>query len=349
MSAARTRLRRAWRFAVHDDRAGVDPGTPLLVGAIGVGLVAVLVALALLTPMWWYQARTAPHVAQLAEAGGLVAGDPVYVAGVPAGRVEEVVLADAHVDVRFRLDDDLPLGSTSSAAVRLRTVLGKRYLAVTPSGPVDGGGERVIPLSRTGGAFDFDAVGAAVTATADGVDTETMALLSATVEQVLPADSAELRRALTGIAGTAGLVADDAERIDRLLGVAGTLARVALDQEEAVAATVADIATVLEVLTVRRDTIAALADHLTAVLDRVAATMTDRETELGALTARLAQITAVLADQADTIDEVLQTMPAAVRGAVEASGNGPWVDVTAPAAIVPDTLLCAIGVMEDCS
>src|SRR5699024_12087577 len=53
---------------------------------------------ALLTPMWWYQARTSPHVAQLAEAGGLVAGDPVYVAGVPAGRVEEVTLADEHVD-----------------------------------------------------------------------------------------------------------------------------------------------------------------------------------------------------------------------------------------------------------
>lgn len=349
MSPARERLRRAWRFAAHDDRAEIDAGTPLLVGAIGVGLVAVLVALALLTPMWWYQARTSPHVAQLAEAGGLVAGDPVYVAGVPAGRVEEVRLADEHVDVAFRLDDDVPLGVTSTAAVRLRTVLGKRYLAVTPSGPIDGDGERVIPLSRTGGTFDFDDIGAAVTATADGIDAETMALLSSTVEQVLPADSDELRRALTGIVGTAGLVADDADRIDRLLEVAGTLARTALDQEDAVVATVADTATVMEVLTVRRDTISALADHLTAVLDRVAATLTEREDELGELTGRLAEITGGLAEQAAAIDEVLDTMPAAVRGAVEASGNGPWVDVTAPAAVIPDTLLCAVGFMKDCS
>ncbi len=349
MSAARERLRRAWRFAAHDDRAEIDPGTPLLVGAIGVGVVAVLVALALLTPMWWYQARTSPHVAQLAEAGGLVAGDPVYVAGVPAGRVEEVTLADEHVDVAFRLDDDLPLGTTSSAAVRLRTVLGKRYLSVTPSGPVDGDGETVIPLSRTGGTFDFDDIGAAVTETADGIDPETMALLSGTVEQVLPADSAELRRALTGIAGTAGLVADDADRIDRLLEVAGTLARTALDQEEQVVDVVADTATVMEVLTVRRDTIAALVDHLSAVLDRTATTMTDRKGELGELTGRLTEITAVLAEQAGTIDQILDKMPAGVRGAVEASGNGPWVDVSAPAAVIPDTLLCQVGFMEDCS
>ena len=127
---------------------------PLVLGTIGIVVLIVGLTAAISIPRFWYQARTEPFTAEFANAAGLAAGDPVYVAGVPAGRVENIVLTGRHVDVEFRLDDNRTVGNTSTASVRLETVLGKRYLDVRPSGVDDGG--NTIPIDRTTVPYSLD-------------------------------------------------------------------------------------------------------------------------------------------------------------------------------------------------
>lgn len=106
-------------------------------------------------------ARTAQrtYTAELASASRLEPGDDVRVAGVAAGTVVEVsVTPDATAQVRFTVEEDLALRTSSRVEVRYLDLAGNRYLALVPGEeaapeqPVDA----VIPTSRTQPALDLD-------------------------------------------------------------------------------------------------------------------------------------------------------------------------------------------------
>lgn len=271
----------------------------------------------------------------------------MYVAGVPAGRVEGVDLAADHVVVNFRLDDDQPLGNLTTATVRLQTVLGKRYLEVVPGGVEDG--DHTIPLARTTVPYGLDDVSRDVTDAAQGVDVDSLQAMLSTLEQVLPADSDDLGRALTGLGGASAAFADNAEQIDDLLTTSRSLSDLMTRQSDALTTAARNTQTVLQILAARRQALTDLVDNLTTVLDGLATTMSAKEAEFGPLVDNLAAVTATLKENAANIDLIMQRVPPALRAATDATGNGAWTDVSAPAAVIPDNLLCAIGVMQGCS
>ncbi len=116
-------------------------GQPLLVGAVTVLVVAVAVVLA-------YEAnRGLPFTAadelrvELPDAASLTAGAEVRIGGSRAGavdRLEPVVRDDGTVIARahLRLDPDRgPLRAGTTATVRPRSLLGLKYLELTPGAP----------------------------------------------------------------------------------------------------------------------------------------------------------------------------------------------------------------------
>src|SRR5699024_8738416 len=145
---ARLRRRAQW-IGRGGGTAGGESRTLIMIGAAGMVVVVLGLLLAVAVPRGWYLWRTDSYTAELANAAGLSEGDPVLVAGVPTGKVESVEFAGDHVDVGFRLDDGRPLGSRTTASVRLETRLGQRYLDGDPAGAGAAGPGRPIPLART--------------------------------------------------------------------------------------------------------------------------------------------------------------------------------------------------------
>ncbi len=189
---------------------------PLVLGTIGIVVLVVGLGAAIGIPRFWYQARTEAYTAEFANAAGLATGDPVYVAGVPAGRVENIVLAGDHVDVEFRLDRNRTVGNTSTASVRLETVLGKRYLDVRPGG-VDDGAD-TIPLDRTTvPPYSLDEVGAGAERVSQELDLDAMEQMMTTLSQVMPSDSDQVERTLTGISAASTAFGRHSEQFDQLL------------------------------------------------------------------------------------------------------------------------------------
>ncbi|QCQ93362.1 MCE family protein [Rhodococcus sp. SGAir0479] len=341
-----------WLFLVRGERRP-GSGSPVLLGAVGiVALVLGLVA-AVGIPKLWYVARTSPYAAELANASGLSGGDPVYVAGVPAGRVEGIELAGDHVRVAFRLDDGQPLGSRTTASVRLETVLGKRYLEVIPAGVVDesasdAAAADVIPLSRTTVPYSLDDVGRDATAVAQQLDTKSLEAMMTTLSQIMPDDPEQVARALAGISGATSAVAQNDRQIDQLLTLSRSLSELIVRQQDSLTTTLSNAQIVVRTLAVRKEVVTRLVENLRSVLDTVATTFTEREDEFSQMTADLVAVTDTLERNADDIDLILTRLPPALRAATDATGNGNWTDVTAPAAVVPDNLLCALGVMQEC-
>ena len=75
------------------------------------------------------------YYAELADASGLREGNMVQVAGMRAGRVQEIRLAGDRAVVEFTVDDGFAFGNDSRASVEVLNLLGEKYLELFPEGP----------------------------------------------------------------------------------------------------------------------------------------------------------------------------------------------------------------------
>lgn len=348
------------RWAGHVKWAGRGAGRHesrvlMLIGTVGIVAVLAGLLLAVALPHGWYLFRTDPYTAEFANAAGLEPGDPVLVAGVPTGKVESVEFAGDHVDVQFRLDDDRPLGAQTTAGVKLATILGKRYMEVDPAGTGDVGPDGTIPLSRTTVPYSLDESASAASDVARNVDVDAVEKMVETIKETLPQDSDTLRRAVTGVSAVAEAMNEDSEQINRLLDAGKALTGLLAEQDQTLDSVSADARTLLQTLASRRHAISRLITDLRTILtaaDEVTAQAdqggSDGSDGLERLVDNLHSVLGTLQQNGGRIDEIFLRLPPVVRAVVDASGNGSWVDVSAPAGPIPDTLLCVFGVMKGC-
>ncbi|MEE2030818.1 MCE family protein [Rhodococcus chondri] len=320
---------------------------PILLGVTGIALLAVVMLVALSAPTVTYWLRTHAFTAEFVNAAGLAPNDPVYVAGVPAGRVESLDLAGDRVVVSFRIDRSQGLGDRSTAEVKLRTILGKRYVSVTPAGA----GELVddlIPLARTTVPYSLDELTTDAQHVADGLDVEGLEAMMHTLTEVMPPDSRQIADALAGIEATSNMLVRNDARITSLLRASKSLTSVVTAQSEDLSMLVENSTAVVSILAARKEALMQLVDDLRALTESAATFLTDNSAEIDALLVNLQSVTDTLEANAADIDLILTRLPAALRAATDAAGNGTWVDVHAPAGPLPDNFLCSIGVMEGC-
>jgi phospholipid/cholesterol/gamma-HCH transport system substrate-binding protein len=71
---------------------------------------------------------------------GLKRGDPVEIAGVKVGRVEELGLADDRARLKLRLEDNVKIQEDAIASVRARGLIGDKFVLISP-----GGSDKLIP------------------------------------------------------------------------------------------------------------------------------------------------------------------------------------------------------------
>lgn len=318
-------------------------------GLIGIAAVAAILVAALLVPQGWYLVRTAPYTAQFAHAGGLTESDPVFLAGVPAGRVDSIELAGDHVDVHFRLDRDQALGDRTHAAVKLRTILGKRYLEIVPDGTGPVGMDRTIPTERTSVPYSLDDIGAKAQSVATELDVPALESMVTTLRETVPSDRPAVSDALTGVSAASELLARNDEKITSLLDTAKSLTTSVAAESESIGTLLGNAQLILGTLADRREALSRLVIHLRTLISAASAFLDDNAGELDHLLVNMRSVTNTLDRNGQHIDTLMATLPPALRAVTDATGNGNWVDVSAPAGPLPDNLLCAIGVMQGCT
>lgn len=170
---------------------------PFVIGALGIGVVAVLVFLSLNFTKLPFINGGKEFTAYFAEAGGLVAGDAVQVSGCRVGKVSSVDLQGHRVLVKFRVADDVKLGDRTEAAVKLKTLLGTKLLEITPRGDRELHGP--IPLEHTTPAYQLpDALGDLAT-TISGLNTDQLSHSLAVLSDEFANTPAALKVAVRGV------------------------------------------------------------------------------------------------------------------------------------------------------
>ncbi len=107
----------------------------VLVGSLSLAYLFVHLGEAEWRRGWGYEVYV-----EFPTAGGLRPGSSVEVAGVPAGRVEEVSLDHQHARVKLKLRRGLQLQEDAIASIRTKGLIGEQYLAISL-----GGSDRLIP------------------------------------------------------------------------------------------------------------------------------------------------------------------------------------------------------------
>jgi phospholipid/cholesterol/gamma-HCH transport system substrate-binding protein len=131
---------------------------PLVIGIVGISLTAAAALAALNYRSLPLINQKTEYSAYLADASGLASGQAVRVSGLEVGHVESLSLDGPRVLVNFDLDQNIFIGDRTEVAVKTKSLLGAKFLEVSPRGERPQSGS--IPLTRSTSAYQLpDALG----------------------------------------------------------------------------------------------------------------------------------------------------------------------------------------------
>lgn len=266
------------------------------------------------------------YTAYFAEDAGLQAGNGVRIAGVIVGRVNGVSLAGNKVAVSFTVKNAW-IGNQTTAAIKIRTILGDKYLALDPKGTRAQDPGTPIPLSRTTSPYDvtqaFNGLGQEITQ----INTAQLGKSLQTLAAAFSGTPPYTRSALSGLASLSQAIASRDNQLAGLLrgarNVTGTLA----GEDAVFSRLLGDGNLLLAELRQRQAAIHALLTGTQAMATQISGLVNDDQASLGPALAELNRVTTLLKDNQANLTKALALAGPYYRLLGNALGNGRWFDV----------------------
>jgi phospholipid/cholesterol/gamma-HCH transport system substrate-binding protein len=298
---------------------------PVVVGAIGLAVIAALLLFAFNIDKIPFLNGT-KYTAAISEAGGLKPNDEVRIAGVKVGKVTGVDLDGDHVRVTFRVNRGTEFGKETRASVRIKTVLGQKFLMLEPkgSGQLASGSE--IPISRTVAAYDVVEAFSDLATTAEAIDTEQYAKALDTIATTFQDSPDEVRGAVDGLGRLSRTIASRDAQLRELLDHTAGVSKVLADRNEEFVSLLADGDLLLKELQKRRQDIHVLLVSTSKLSTQLTALVRENRKEIGPALQNLANVVAVLRANQDNLDKSIELMAPFVRVFANTLGNGRWFD-----------------------
>ncbi len=265
------------------------------------------------------------YSAEFSEAAGLFAGNDVRIAGVKVGRVTDLKLRGDHVLVSFKAKDAW-LGDATGAAIRLKTVLGQKYLALDPEGDGTLDPGQPIPRSRTSVPYDILAAFGELSSTVDKIDTGQLAKSFDTLSATLANTPQDVRAALTGLSRLSDSLASRDHQLATLLANTRTVSQTLVDRDAAVQRLFADGNQLLSEVSAREQAITTLLDGSRELATELSGLINENEAQVGPLLTQLDQLTSMLQRNQDALAAGIKGFAPLVRLGTNIAGTGRFVD-----------------------
>lgn len=264
------------------------------------------------------------HHAEFAESSGLAAGADVRVAGVRVGRVTEVQLQGDHVDVSFTTGDQ-EIGDRTSAAIKLGSLLGQKYLALDPRGahPLDG----TIPRHRTTSLYDVMAAFQDLSGAVGQVNTDQLAQSFTVLSDTMRGTPEETRGAVRGLSRLSTSIASRDQQLKELLQRTNDVSHLMHSRDQQFQQLLADGNAVLEQLNQRRAAIHSLLAGTQALSGQLTAMTSENEAQVKPALESLNQVSAMLSRNQQNIEASVHKLAPFYRTLDNTMGNGRWIDV----------------------
>jgi phospholipid/cholesterol/gamma-HCH transport system substrate-binding protein len=279
--------------------------------------------------------------AEFSHTAGLRAGEGVQIAGVEVGEVRRVKLDGEHVTAEFTVDDDMKLGRLTTATIKVGTLLGTHYLAVTPAGEGELD-DQTIGLANTSVPFNLQDVIDQGTGTIDQIDGEKIAESLSVVADTLRAAGPKLAPAFRGIERVSELVTRRDGQIAELLEASRSISDELSNSTGDLTRLMEQSNLVIDELVRRREAIRELLEDVASITASIDQIMDDNEDEVRPMLKDLDALVDVLTSRDEVLREALHNLAVTSRYFANATGDGPFVNLLLTDN-VPDKLRCGAG------
>ncbi|PPJ25684.1 mammalian cell entry protein [Nocardia nova] len=300
---------------------------------IRVGIVGTLIVVIVLAVVFEY--RSLPGLgdgfayhAEFADASGLYAKDEVQVAGVVVGHVDSVALSGDRVRVDFHADTHgVALGADTGAAIRVATLLGKRYLELIPEGRGSLSAGATIPLQRTTSGYDISQSLAEVSTTAAQTDKARLSDALNKAGALLKTVSPDLGSSLTGLNRLSDTVASRDKAVEDLLAHANGVSGVLAQRNEQFALLLADGRSLFSALNSRANEIHRVLVQAKGVFDELSAVAQENSASIGPTLAELGKTVETLNNNYRNVSDSISGLRNFVTQLSDVVGSGPFFNV----------------------
>jgi phospholipid/cholesterol/gamma-HCH transport system substrate-binding protein len=297
---------------------------PVRVGIVGVSLLAVL-ALLLFNGVAIYRAVTqSSYTAIFAEAGGLRDGAKVRLNGADVGKVKKVRLQGERVAVEFSVKKVGRLGRDTRAGISAESVLGVKYLSITPQGPGELEPDAVIPIERTNSPYDVSEALSTLTAKSADIDKDQLAKALNTVSETLKDTPAPLRSTLEGVGRISQTIATRDVALRELLAHAQSVTQLLANRSGDIVSLVGEGRQLLAELNRRRDAIEELLVNVTETINQLDGLADDNRKQLKPALDDLRDTLDLLNRNDKNLASVIHGLNVYAGSLGEAVGGGPW-------------------------
>jgi phospholipid/cholesterol/gamma-HCH transport system substrate-binding protein len=299
---------------------------PVVVGAVGLTFLALLTVAAFNADDLPLIGGGRTYSAAFSEAGGLKPGDEVRIAGVEVGKVEGVGLEGDHVRVTFKVKGDPRFGTGTGASIRVKTILGAKYLALQPKGPGQLKEGSEIPLGRTVSAYDVVQAFSDLTTTTEQIDTARLAKALDTISTTFQDSPAEVRASITGLSRISRTVASRDQALQELLDHANGVTKVLAQHTKDFSALLKDGDKLFEEISARREAIHQLLTSSALLGVELSGLVDDNRRQIGPALKNLNTFVTMLERNQASLDRSVRLLAPFVRLFTNTLGNGRWFD-----------------------
>ncbi|WP_277681390.1 MCE family protein [Saccharomonospora azurea] len=307
---------------------------PLTLGVVGTVLLAGVTVATINYEYLPLVGGGTTYQAEFSEAAGLLPSNEVRVAGIKVGEVTDVELAEDRVLVSFRVSDAW-VGNRTTAEIKIKTLLGQKYLALHPTGDAVLDPDQPIPLGRTTTPYDVTTAFERLASTAGAIDTDRLAESFRTLSETFDGAEEHVRGALDGLTALSTTIASRDDELFELLDNAHTVADVLADSSDEFERLIEDGNLLLTELDQRRDAIHQLLTGARDLAEQISGLVADNAEQLGPTLDSLNDVTDILQRHRDDLDRTLELAGPYFRVVNNAVGSGRWLDAYL-CGLVPD-------------
>lgn len=263
------------------------------------------------------------HTANFAEAGGLKSGNEVRVAGIKVGKVTDISLHGTVVRVKFRIKG-VEMGDQTTAAVKVKTMLGQKFLAIDPAGRNELRGP--IPVSHTTTPYDVNAALSDLSTTVGEIDTAKLEQSFNVLSDAFKDTPESVQTMVKGLTDLSRTISSRDTQLADLFESTSKVTKTLKDRNGEFAKLINDGDSLLTELQKRRDAVTAMLKGTARLGVQLRGLVKDNENQLKPALAKLDKVSKILQNNQDNLEAALKQLGPYYRVLASATGNGHWVD-----------------------